>query len=290
MISNTMINEIAYDFSMATGLAVLVVDLEGNEISPRFNFTALCEKIRTHNSLFEVCKRCDRVGGLTSLQEQKTIFYQCHIGLIDFSIPLTIKGNLIGFIQCGQAKVTDKNQIPVITHHKHNWQKNNELLSLYEDIPEVKMRKIVSSSAILTKIVDNYLSEKLVLSQLSDGGHTKHNIEQNNTLTKYKVEKALDFINKNIASELTLENVAFHIDLSPFYFSRIFKKHTTMGFNHYINQQRVNDAKLMLTNKDMSVSNIAKSVGYNNTSYFIKQFKKQCNMTPLEFRNNTPVL
>ncbi len=285
MFSSDMINEIAYDFAMATGLAVLVIDLEGNEISPRFNFTPLCEKVRTLSSLFEICKRCDRVGGLTTLQEQKTMLYRCHVGLVDFSIPLIIKGNLLGFVQCGQAKVLNDTRIPIITHHKHNWQQNFELLRLYEELPTVKMRKLVSSSAILKNIIDNYLSEKLVLTSFSS--HDKEELcSDTNTQSKYKIEKAIEFINTNISSYLTLDSVAYHIDLSPFYFSRLFKKYTKIGFNTYLNQQRINDAKLLLTNDYIAVSDIAKKVGYNNTSYFIKQFKKQCDMTPLEFRNN----
>ncbi|MCQ1059664.1 PocR ligand-binding domain-containing protein [Photobacterium sp. DNB23_23_1] len=289
MISNDIVNEIAYDFAMATGLAVLVVDLDGNEISPRFNFTPLCERIRTHSSLFEICKRCDRVGGLTSLQEQKTMFYRCHVGLIDFSIPLMIKGNLLGFVQCGQAKIVDKSRIPIITHHKHNWHQNKELMRLYDEMPTVKMRKIVSASAILKTIIDNYLSEKLVLSSLSKSNEESLSNERNCIQSKYKIEKAIEFINKNITSELTLDSVAYHVDLSPFYFSRLFKKHINIGFNAYLNQQRINDAKLILTNNNASVSDVAKQVGYNNASYFIKQFKKQCDMTPLEFRHNNEI-
>ncbi|QIA65445.1 helix-turn-helix domain-containing protein [Vibrio astriarenae] len=284
MISSDAIKEIAYDFAMATGFAVLVVDLDGNEISPRFNFTPLCKHVRTKDALFEICKRCDRVGGLTALQQKETTFYRCHMGLVDFSIPLIVGGNLLGFVQCGQAKITDTQQIPLITQHKYDRHHNNEIQRMYDDLPSVRLQKMQSSSSILKALIDNYLPSKLITDP--ELTNSEVSIARPSSKNQLRIEQSIEFIERNLSAPLTLDCVAHHVDLSPFYFSRLFKDHLQVGFNHYLNKQRISKSKQLLANNNKPISDIARSVGFNNTSYFIRQFKKQCELTPLEFRNN----
>ena len=73
--------------------------------------------------------------------------------------------------------------------------------------------------------------------------------------------------------------------LSPSYFSRVFQRDVGENFNEYVNRFKVQAAKEMIRNTNQSVSVIASSLGYRDTSYFIKVFKKIENMTPQEYKN-----
>uniref|UniRef100_UPI00046ECB08 helix-turn-helix transcriptional regulator n=1 Tax=Klebsiella sp. 10982 TaxID=1196034 RepID=UPI00046ECB08 len=72
--------------------------------------------------------------------------------------------------------------------------------------------------------------------------------------------------------------------LSPYYFSKLFKKYQGIGFNAWINQQRMASAKELLCHSDWSIASIARNLGFSQTSYFCKVFRQTYQVTPQAFR------
>lgn len=70
------------------------------------------------------------------------------------------------------------------------------------------------------------------------------------------------------------------------YVSQLFKKEAGITFVHYITQKRVDDAKNLLVTTQKPLADIALDVGFNDTFYFIKTFKKFVGMTPGQYRSN----
>jgi YesN/AraC family two-component response regulator len=98
------------------------------------------------------------------------------------------------------------------------------------------------------------------------------------------IKKSISFINAQYNQELTLEMVAEHVGLNPAYFSTLFKKDTGINFSNYLNNVRVENAKLLLKNSNLPLINIAVELGFNNQSYFSSVFKKVTGVTPKQFR------
>ncbi|MBU5582803.1 AraC family transcriptional regulator, partial [Enterococcus sp. S181_ASV_20] len=96
--------------------------------------------------------------------------------------------------------------------------------------------------------------------------------------------KAISYINKNYARVLTIKEVADHVYLSPFHFSRVFKNEIHVNFNTYLNQQRIKQAKNLLTQSSLSVNAISKEIGFSQTSYFCKIFRSFVGTTPAKYR------
>lgn len=72
---------------------------------------------------------------------------------------------------------------------------------------------------------------------------------------------------------------------SKFYFSRLFKQFTDVSFYKYVNQKRIEKAAEMLTEPNISITNVALSCGFESLSSFIRMFKIVKGCTPTEFRN-----
>ena len=98
------------------------------------------------------------------------------------------------------------------------------------------------------------------------------------------IKKAKLFISEHFAEPLSLEDVAAHVDLSPSYFSTVFKEHTQTSFKEYLNYIRIEESKRLLSNTDYSIIDIAIAVGFEDQSYFSKVFKKYTGMTPKQYR------
>jgi YesN/AraC family two-component response regulator len=97
-------------------------------------------------------------------------------------------------------------------------------------------------------------------------------------------KKAIRYISKNYASNITLNDVAEQVHLNPAYFSSLFKQSTGSSFKEYLNMVRIEESKRLLSNTDYSIMDISQAVGFEDQSYFTKIFKKYTGLTPREYR------
>ena len=111
---------------------------------------------------------------------------------------------------------------------------------------------------------------------------------QRKDLPKSDVEKAKDFIVANLSRSVSVRAVAEHVNLSPEYFTKLFKKETGQNIKDFITQCKISAAKELLEQSNISVSMVALELGYDNFSHFSQIFKKYENLTPSEYRKKFP--
>lgn len=98
------------------------------------------------------------------------------------------------------------------------------------------------------------------------------------------VEDGIQFMKQHLPENLTVKEIAAHVALSEFYFSRCFKKETGFTPYEYLSNLRVNRAKKLLKETDKSLMDIAEECGFSNDGNFIRTFKKHTDITPGVFR------
>lgn len=103
--------------------------------------------------------------------------------------------------------------------------------------------------------------------------------------TKALMSKVITYINSHYNENITLEQLSEKCGLSTFYLSKVFKRHVDMNFSDYLSYIRINVAKRLLKNPEMSMKAISKEVGYQDPNYFARVFKKYEQMTPTKYRN-----
>lgn len=112
--------------------------------------------------------------------------------------------------------------------------------------------------------------------------NTLPNISEDKRL--YTVRLALEYIRAEYMNEITIEKIAKHCGYSEFYVMKLFKQFTGTSCVDYVNNYRLTVAGRQLRDTDDDIATIAYQVGFNNVSYFNRQFKRQYGMTPREFR------
>jgi two-component system response regulator YesN len=108
--------------------------------------------------------------------------------------------------------------------------------------------------------------------------------EQNDYSSEHVVENIKSYIKNNFNKVLTLEKISSLFFMNPSYCSYLFKEKTGVNFIDYVNQVRIGNAKTLLENSDDKVYKIAKALGYDNSKYFFRVFKKLTGNTPEEYR------
>ncbi|MFT4416236.1 response regulator transcription factor [Fredinandcohnia humi] len=97
--------------------------------------------------------------------------------------------------------------------------------------------------------------------------------------------KAKEYIDARFSESLTLEEVAEYVELSPFYFSKIFKDRLGVTFIDYVTTVRINHAKKEMLDPSKSLKEICYSIGYRDPNYFSRVFKKYTGLSPTEYRS-----
>ncbi|MGL4346436.1 MAG: response regulator transcription factor [Cellulosilyticaceae bacterium] len=101
----------------------------------------------------------------------------------------------------------------------------------------------------------------------------------------FLVKQAIDYIHRNYNKKLDLQTVSDELFVSTWHLCKVIKKQTGTNFVDLLNEVRIDQAKKLLLESNMKIYEIAEQVGYADTAYFSKIFKKIANVTPNEFRN-----
>ncbi len=99
------------------------------------------------------------------------------------------------------------------------------------------------------------------------------------------VTKAIHYIRDNFRKDITLEDVSQYVNISPHYFSKLFKDETGENFIDFLTNLRINLAKDLIKSSNMSVKEICYEIGYGDPNYFSRIFKKVVGITPTEYRD-----
>jgi len=104
------------------------------------------------------------------------------------------------------------------------------------------------------------------------------------TVNRERIRRALEFIDQHYAEPLTLPQLAAHVGLSPTHFLRMFK--VVMGRTpiEFLIRIRIREAKRLLADVRLSVSEVAYRVGYSDPHYFTRQFHTSDGLSPSEYR------
>ncbi len=103
-------------------------------------------------------------------------------------------------------------------------------------------------------------------------------------LSRQRVRRVLDYIEAHLDAELTLAELADIACLSPYHFSRCFKRAIGVGPQRYTVQRRVERAKTLMRRNDQTLATVAAMAGFADQSHFTAVFRRETGTTPGRFR------
>lgn len=100
------------------------------------------------------------------------------------------------------------------------------------------------------------------------------------------VNRAKNYIQENYAKDISLDEVSREVNVSPYYFSKLFKSEAGVNFIDYLTGIRIDRARALLEDPGIPIKEIGIEVGYVDPNYFSRIFKKQTQMSPREYREH----
>lgn len=111
-------------------------------------------------------------------------------------------------------------------------------------------------------------------------------ILMNSNVVKYSpiIQQIVNNVNEKYYEELSLKTLAYQYNINSSYLGQVFTKEVGISFSEYLNKTKNAKAKDFILNTNMKINDIAKAVGYLDTSYFYRKFKKYYGVCPSTLR------
>ena len=188
-------------------------------------------------------------------------------------------------------KVLNKHIINLATNKNKCTSLLNKMINIFIKINKNKSHSNLNIYIDKLNKINNICKINIVMNEFLDfmsKDNTDYIIREKligNREVNILLNPVLIYISENYSEKITLESVSKACNLSVFYLSKLFKKNTGMKFIDYINLYKIEKAKQLLENTDMCIINISMSLGYDESGYFSKVFKKVVGVTPSAYRN-----
>lgn len=127
-------------------------------------------------------------------------------------------------------------------------------------------------------VLKNWFQEKITDASRNSLGKRE---EKSNSI----IEMSKEYIRNNFNRDISLDEVSRVANISPYYFSKIFKEGTGENFIEYLTGIRMEKAKELLSTTEYSMKEICSMCGYSDPNYFSRSFKKNVGVTPTEYKN-----
>ena len=127
-------------------------------------------------------------------------------------------------------------------------------------------------TVLVTHLLRNHCSISIKSPSLSGG------------LSKIKLQQIVDYIYANIYRNLSLEELARIVKLSPYHFGELFKQSTGKSPYQYVLQCRIEQSQQLLADGKLSLAEISQAVGFCDQSHFTKTFRRYVGLTPRQYR------
>lgn len=240
------------------------------------NENLFCSLMAQSNHTCAACLQLQRKVEEQAQMEPKTL--KCFAGLCDSAVPIRVGENLVAFLQTGQILLhkPDAEQFAKTTRQILKWGTDVDLKKLEEAYFQTRVvtkRQYESIVRLLTIFAQHLatLSNQLAVREENAESPT--------------ISRARAFIAENHSDDLSLDEVARAVNMSAFYFCKMFKKATGMTFTDYLARVRVEKVKNLLLNPHKRISEAAFEVGFQSLSQFNRVFRKIAGEAPTGYRD-----
>ncbi|MBE6584502.1 MAG: helix-turn-helix domain-containing protein [Ruminococcaceae bacterium] len=259
------LDDAMYDFNRATGISISLYNTEGQVVTKKgTSIGGYCRLITSVKEGQRSCSRSNRILFEKCKATKKTARHICGAGLVDITIPLLHRDEIVGYLMLGQLKLNE--QLPEDTLLRFPIDRE-ELENRYNALPLYNDQMIESIINIATMLTKYIMLENMVRSQQNQSAMA-----------------VADYVDDHLSDKLTVDSVARGVHLSPSGIYKCMRQSYNCTLGEYICARRIERAAKLLEDADISIEEVADAVGFSDAAYFSRCFKKIMGVSPREYR------
>lgn len=263
--------ELMRSFYLLTDIRLVLFDADFHEITayPKEGCT-FCRLMKSCPKTRRKCNYADRRAFEKCEKNNSPAIYRCHAGLIEAVIPLHENEKIIGYLMFGQlANDQDRSSILArISNYPESYGlPQKELFDAVSSIT-CKSGEEITAAAKLMEACTSYIIYKELI------------IPDNDKI----FEAAKAYIEEHLGEDIETDALCRQLQIGRTKLYEIFRSELKMGISKYILRRRMHRAKKLLKTTELSIPDIAHSVGFSDYNYFARVYKKTYGRSPKSYR------
>lgn len=266
-----IIKDVLEDFYLLTNIRIAFYSVDYREyIAYPQNPCNFCRIIRKNQHIDNKCRECDGFAFKQAEQLGNLYLYECHAGLYEAISPIISEGCLLGYLMIGQVLP----QVPTLDkwndfcrRYKYFDLDFLNIKSAYFQLNNLSREKIHAAARMMDRSAKYIYLSKFIKKQPSS-----------------KIQKFIKYIEENSYGSISVTKMSNNLGISRSYLDQLVREEFNTSPSNYIIELKMNKAKELLEQREMTVKEIANTVGYADQNYFSRIFKKFCGMTPTQYR------
>jgi AraC-like DNA-binding protein/ligand-binding sensor protein len=265
-------------FRETTGLPLNLRATEGFDLTHHKdpNENPFCALMAKSNHTCAACLQLQEKLEKEACMEPASL--KCFAGLCDSAVPVRVGENLVAFLQTGQILTQGPTK-------KHFTTVSRQILKYGTEVDLKKLEEAWFQSRVVTKKQYDSILRLLQIFAQHLGALSNQLIVREETAESPAITRARNYIADHHADEMSLDEVAKAVNMSAFYFCKMFKKATGMTFTDYLARVRVEKVKNLLLNPHKRISEAAFEAGFQSLSQFNRVFRKIAGEAPTAYRD-----
>jgi AraC-like DNA-binding protein len=271
--------EVAFNEATRLPLALRPHEVWHHALQGKKHENPFCALMSKSNRSCAACLRVQQelIDGETEEVQTTT----CFAGLSETAIPIHVGNKVVGFLQTGQVafrKPTDAGFSRV----------SQQLIAWGAKVDLTKLEDAYFHSRVLSQ--EQYEAMVRLLEIFA-----KHlSVIANQVLVQQEngepplISRAKNYIGEHQAESISLDQIAKTLNVSTFYFCKLFKKATGLTFTDYFARTRIERAKNLLLNPNVRISEVAYDCGFLSLTHFNRIFKRVVGKSPTHYRQTLP--
>ncbi len=234
-----------------------------------------CNIAKSTSIGYRVCQHCKMLANTRSIQEKKSFGGHCLHGLFEVANPVVIDDRVMAIVYVGNAMIDEQKSTQIINQVcKYTGVSSSKLCD------ELKKCEPISTPNELFKIANLVSDYMTVLYANASKQKTSKPIKKMNWLVSMMKNHA----DEMYRTEITLTELAETYQKNEKYMGRLFKKEMGVSFAEYKRQKRLELAESLILQSNDKIIDIAFECGFNNISYFNREFRSKHGCSPNEYR------
>ena len=279
LVNSILTREYAKAFQRATGLSVELVP--SDQLAPLFSFqrkeNPFCSLMAQFTGSCIACQQAHAEMQQRLVEKFAPQLICCFAGLTEFAVPIRVGGQHVATLLGGQVfqRKPTQAQFTRLVRQLRTWGMHRELQRVKRAYfqTQVIARKQIQASMQMLTIFTSFLAEDVNRDLLTAGAHDQPCITT-----------AKNFILAHASEPLRLRDVAEQVHVSANYFSKFFKKTTGIGFSEFLGRVRVENAKALLADPVLHITEVASQTGFGSLSQFNRAFQRFAGCSPKAYR------
>jgi len=235
-----------------------------------------CTLMAANNQACAACLRLQQRMETEATTEPRTL--QCFAGFAESAIPVRVGEQLLGHLQTGQVlfQAPTKSGFKAISRQLTEWKSKVDLH---------KLEAAYFSTRVVAKKQYDAVVRLVAIFAQQLAAVSNRVLVMEATAEAPAVTKARAYIAANHTNEISLTDVARAVNMSAFYFCKIFRKATGLTFTDYVARVRIESVQQLLLNPHTRISEAAYAAGFQSLSQFNRVFHRLAGEAPTTYRD-----